>query len=242
MRGSIGLFDIKTERFQDLTPKVKALGLPEQLVIYPFVNKRPNGEMYFNYGEYLLKFSSADHGLTAAIVHRFDNEQLTCFFEDFWGNQYVGTKAAVYCRKSEGAKWEKIDLWVKDVEIKAINKNAHKQLLLATNKGLLVLDEANRKLKHYNSYDYAGMVSDYIYAVLLDDKDNMWISHNRGITHIRQNGDNLVTYNYEDGLQSNEFNTGAYFKSMDGELFFGGIRGVTGFYPRNFRNNPGRPK
>ena len=163
---------------------VQALGLPPQLVIYPFVNKRPNGETYFNYGEYLLKFSSADHGMTPAIVHRLDNEQLTCFFEDFWGNQYVGTKAAVYCRKSEGAKWEKINLWVKDVEIKSINKNAHKQLLLATNKGLLVLDETNRKLKHYNSYDYAGMVSDYIYAVLLDDKDNMWISHNRGITHM----------------------------------------------------------
>ncbi|WP_298711127.1 sensor histidine kinase [uncultured Chitinophaga sp.] len=242
VKGAIGLFDVKTEHFQDLTPKVGALGLPDQLVIYPFVNKRPNGETYFNYGEYLLKFSSADKGMTAAIVHRFDSEQLTCFFEDFWGNQYVGTKSSVYCRKADGVKWEKINLWIKDVEIKSINKNAHKQLLLATNKGLLVLDEANRKLKHYNSYDYPGMVSDYVYAVLLDDKDNMWISHNRGLTHIRQNGDNLVTYNFEDGLQSNEFNTGAYFKSMDGELFFGGIRGVTGFYPRNFRNNPWVPK
>jgi two-component sensor histidine kinase len=86
------------------------------------------------------------------------------------------------------------------------------------------------------------MVSDYVYAVLLDDKDGIWISHNKGITQIRQNGDNLVTYNFEDGLQSNEFNTGAYFKSMDGELFFGGIRGVTGFYPRNFKNNPWTPK
>ncbi|MGN7723432.1 ligand-binding sensor domain-containing protein [Chitinophaga sp. 22620] len=242
VKGYIGLFDIKSETFRDLTPKVKALGLPEQDDVYPFVSKRPNGETYFNYGEYLLKFNSSDKGLAAAIVHRFSDEQLTCFFEDFWGNQYVGTKANLYCRKTDESKWVQINLGLKDTEIKSINKNAHKHLLVATNKGLLVLDEEYRKLKHYNSYDYTGMVSDYVYAVLLDDKDGIWISHNKGITQIRQNGDNLVTYNFEDGLQSNEFNTGAYFKSMDGELFFGGIRGVTGFYPRNFKNNPWTPK
>ncbi|WP_343703704.1 two-component regulator propeller domain-containing protein [Chitinophaga sp.] len=242
VKGSIGLFDVTTEQFRDLTPSVLALGLPPQDDVYPFVAKRPNGETYFNYGEYLLMFSEAEKGYKAAIVHRFANEQLTCYFEDFWGNQYVGTKAHLYWRKADKSVWEMIPLPLKDLEIKSINKNAHKHLLLATNKGLLILDDQYRKKEHYNSYDYRGMPSDYVYAVLLDDKDGIWVSHNRGITQIRQNTNNLVTYNFEDGLQSNEFNTGAYFKSMDGELFFGGVRGVTGFYPRNFKNNPYMPK
>ena len=183
----------------------------------------------------------ADIDHKAAIVHRFPGEQLTCFFEDFWGNQYVGTRANLYWRDAKGSVWESIPLELKDLEIKSINKNAHKELLLGTNKGLLILSEQYKLKSHYNSYDYTGMVSDYVYGVLLDDKDGIWVSHNKGLTQIKQNSDNLVTYNFEDGLQSNEFNTGAYFKSMDGELFFGGIRGVTGFYPRNFRNNPFTP-
>ncbi len=154
----------------------------------------------------------------------------------------MGTKANLYCRKTDESKWVQINLGLKDTEIKSINKNAHKHLLVATNKGLLVLDEEYRKLKHYNSYDYTGMVSDYVYAVLLDDKDGIWISHNKGITQIRQNGDNLVTYNFEDGLQSNEFNTGAYFKSMDGELFFGASAALPAFIPATSRTTPGRPR
>lgn len=242
VKGSIGLFNIKTEQFRDLTPRLQSLGLPVQDDIYPFISKRPNGETYFNYGEYLLMFSEAEKGYKAAIVHRFPGEQLTCFFEDFWGNQYIGTRANLYWRDAKGSVWEKIPLELKDLEIKSINKNAHKELLLGTNKGLLILTEQYKLKSHYNSYDYTGMVSDYVYGVLLDDKDGIWVSHNKGLTQIKQNSDNLVTYNFEDGLQSNEFNTGAYFKSMDGELFFGGIRGVTGFYPRNFRNNPFTPQ
>ncbi|MGX5816780.1 ligand-binding sensor domain-containing protein [Chitinophaga lutea] len=242
VKGSIGLFDVKTEQFRDFTGQLKSLGLPAQDDIHPFVYKRASGETYFNYGEYLLMFYEGEKGYKPAIVHHFADEQLTCFFEDFWGNQYIGTKAALYWRKAESSKWNRIPLPVKEVEIKSINKNAHKHLLVATNKGLFILDEEYRLREHYNSYDYARIPSDYMYAVLLDDKDGIWVSHNRGLTHIRQNSGSLVTYDSEDGLQSNEFNTGAYFKSMDGELFFGGVRGVTGFYPRNFTNNRYTPK
>lgn len=241
--GSVGLFDIGTEQFRDLTPGILALGLPLQRDYAPFICKRANGETYFNYGEYLMMFSGSETSYKAAIVHRFAGETLTCYYEDFWGNQFAGTKANLYWKPANGGTWSLVVTPLPNrLEIKSISKNAHKQLLLATNRGLFILDETFRMIKHYNSYDYPVMMSDYVYAVLLDSKDRIWTSHNKGITQINQNTDELVTYNSEDGLQSNEFNTGAYFKSMDGELFFGGVRGVSGFYPRNFRNNPHVPK
>jgi signal transduction histidine kinase len=40
-----------------------------------------------------------------------------------------------------------------------------------------------------------------------------------------------------DGLQGNEFNTGAYSKSSPGELFFGGLNGVNAFFPSSIRDN-----
>ncbi len=44
-----------------------------------------------------------------------------------------------------------------------------------------------------------------------------------------------------DGLQSNEFNTGAYCKSKSGEMFWGGIRGLNYFYPEDIVDNPHPP-
>lgn len=236
-RNAIGLFDIKTEQFRDLTPQVTALGIPPQRDAFPFISKRSTEEVYFNWGEYLLMFTPSERGYKADIVHRFPGENLTCFFEDLYGTIYVGTRANVYLKTPDNINWTTIRL-PRDAEVKSINKNAHKQLLVATTQGLFMLDASHTLLKHYNSYDYPDIVNDYMYGVLLDDKDRIWVSSDRGLFQINPAAkDTITVYNYEDGLQSNEFNTGAYYKSVDGELFFGGIRGVNGFYPRDFKNN-----
>lgn len=236
-RSSIGLFQVNTRKFQDLTDKINALGLPPQLNDWPFVFKRPNGEVYFNDGEYLLKFVNDAGQYRTAIVHQFAHESLTCYFEDFDGNQYVGTKASLYVKEAGLNNWKSIPM-PSGTTIKSLNKNAHKQLLVATNRGLFILDQQYNVLQHYNSYDNPSLVNDFLYGLLLDDKDRVWVSHDKGLSVINTVTNEIYTYTYVDGLQSNEFNTGAYFKSVDGELFFGGIRGVNGFYPKNFKNNP----
>ncbi|MBQ3127288.1 MAG: hypothetical protein IJC15_09480, partial [Clostridia bacterium] len=38
-------------------------------------------------------------------------------------------------------------------------------------------------------------------------------------------------YYQHDGLQENEFNAKAAYKAIDGKLYFGGIKGLTAFYP-----------
>ncbi len=233
----IGLFNVQTKGFTDLTPKVLALGLPQQRDPFPLLFKRANGELYFNYGSYLLRFEDGQHGHKVAIVHHFNDELITAYYEDYMGNQYVGTKSAVYVKNVSSSRWKYVAL-PDGTAIKGINKNPHKELLIATNKGLFVLDAQEQIKTHYNSYDYPKLINDYMYGVLLDDKDRIWVSHNKGVTQINPVTNEITTYNHEDGLQSNEFNTGAFFKSIDGELFFGGIRGVNGFYPKNFRKNP----
>ncbi len=45
----------------------------------------------------------------------------------------------------------------------------------------------------------------------------------------------------DEGLQSAEFNSSAYFKAENGELFFGGINGVTSFFPSDILDNPNNP-
>lgn len=63
-----------------------------------------------------------------------------------------------------------------------------------------------------------------IYACLNDKKGNLWISSNNGIWCCDRDG-NGKHYTGADGLQSNQFNYGAAFRSSRGKLYFGGING-----------------
>ena len=42
-------------------------------------------------------------------------------------------------------------------------------------------------------------------------------------------------YDVSDGIQSSEFNFGGYYKDTDGRLFFGGVKGLTYFYPDSIK-------
>jgi len=76
-----------------------------------------------------------------------------------------------------------------------------------------------------------------IYGILEDDHGNLWLSTNRGLSKFDPQTETFKNYDVKDGLQSNEFNQGAYHKSSSGEMFFGGINGFNAFYPDRIKEN-----
>jgi ligand-binding sensor domain-containing protein len=62
-------------------------------------------------------------------------------------------------------------------------------------------------------------------------RNNLWISTNKGISRFTPQNGIFRNYDINDGLQSNEFNTGAYYRSKSGELFLEGIKGFNYFFP-----------
>ena len=78
---------------------------------------------------------------------------------------------------------------------------------------------------------------DVVYGMLEDDHQNLWLSSDNGIFKINIITNSVTHYDLHDGLQSLEFSGGAYFKSPDGELFFGGINGLNYFYPDSVKDN-----
>ncbi|MCP5106692.1 MAG: SpoIIE family protein phosphatase [bacterium] len=83
-----------------------------------------------------------------------------------------------------------------------------------------------------------GLPNNVVYGVLADKSGNLWLSSNKGLTKFNPGEKTFRNYDVSDGLQSNEFNGGAYYKSKNGEMFFGGIRGFNAFFPENVKNNP----
>ncbi len=106
-------------------------------------------------------------------------------------------------------------------------------LFVGTNKGVFRIDANGQVLKKWDRK--SGLPDECIYAMRFDAQGNLWCSTNRGIIRISPENSTLNILK-EDGLQENEFNTGVVAETEDGELFFGGINGVSSFYPHQVRS------
>ncbi|MBI3194527.1 MAG: hypothetical protein HYZ34_08700, partial [Ignavibacteriae bacterium] len=101
--------------------------------------------------------------------------------------------------------------------------------------GLFCFSPATETFVRFTEKD--GLPNNYIYGILEDENGSLWISTNRGLCRFEPNAKTWKKYDVSDGLQSNEFNTGAYFKSRNGEFFFGGINGINSFFPHEIEDN-----
>ncbi|MGB8953031.1 MAG: two-component regulator propeller domain-containing protein, partial [Candidatus Aminicenantales bacterium] len=102
--------------------------------------------------------------------------------------------------------------------------------------GLNKFDRRKGTFSHYTEKD--GLPNDTIYSILEDNQGNLWLSTNRGISRFNPQTEKFRNYDKNDGLQDNEFNGGAYYKSRSGEMFFGGVNGFNAFYPDKIKDNP----
>jgi signal transduction histidine kinase/DNA-binding response OmpR family regulator/ligand-binding sensor domain-containing protein len=101
--------------------------------------------------------------------------------------------------------------------------------------GLNRMDKNTGNFLHLTTKD--GLPNEVVYGILADDAGNIWGSTNKGIfclIHTKvKTGDSWQFRNFAktDGLQDDEFNTGAYAKLDNGNLAFGGVNGLNIFNP-----------
>ncbi len=92
----------------------------------------------------------------------------------------------------------------------------------------------NLRTKESKSYGLnEGLPNEIIYGILPDDKNNIWVSSNKGISRLNLDSKQIKNFDETDGLQGNEFNYGACLKTRTGKLIFGGTSGLTIFDPNN---------
>ncbi|HUF00749.1 MAG TPA: two-component regulator propeller domain-containing protein [Anaerolineales bacterium] len=87
-----------------------------------------------------------------------------------------------------------------------------------------------------------GLPNGVVYGILEDSKGKLWLSTNFGISRFDPETKTFRNFDAGDGLQSNEFNSGAFAKGKYGELYFGGINGLTIFHPSSISDNPYVPQ
>jgi len=82
-----------------------------------------------------------------------------------------------------------------------------------------------------------GLPNNVVKGILEDDRNNLWISTNRGLSKFSHSNKTFKNFDINDGLQSNEFQELARLKRKNGELLFGGINGFNSFYPEAIQDN-----
>lgn len=81
----------------------------------------------------------------------------------------------------------------------------------------------------------SGFLDELVYAIIEDRYGNFWISTNKGLVRFHPETKVIRQYDVADGLQSNEYNSGA-FLTHDGYIIFGGINGFNIFHPDSIQD------
>ena len=102
-------------------------------------------------------------------------------------------------------------------------------------RGLNVYDSETHGFKRISKAD--GLSSGTVYGMLEDDAGRIWTSGGKGMSVLDPQTGEFVIYDSTHGLQSDDFNSGAYLKLSDGTFLFGGSNGFNAFDPDEIRGN-----
>jgi PAS domain S-box-containing protein len=129
--------------------------------------------------------------------------------------------------------------WTQAVQIDSVGN-----VWLGTQGGLTCIAAGTKKTRRYMTDD--GLPNNTIKCIAEDDAGNLWLGTNRGISKLENairipDKPTFVNFDAQDGLQGYEFERNAAFRGRNGEMFFGGSRGLSYFFPERIGRNTYKP-
>ncbi|WP_141402467.1 hybrid sensor histidine kinase/response regulator transcription factor [Sediminicola luteus] len=115
-----------------------------------------------------------------------------------------------------------------DKVIYDLTMNHPDTLWIGTRKGLARLVKG-QKMSTWTAREQFS--SDIVYSVLQDEKGLVWMATNQGIVSF-DGTDGFKQYTVKDGIQGNEFDLHAKHKDAHGNLYFGGVEGLSVYDPK----------
>ena len=172
------------------------------------------------------------HTRANEIGEQIPNNWVNAIECDSEGTIWIGSYAGVFTLNpltGEKQQYTKDGRSLSGNVVYCIEEDVNKNVWVGTTEGLTFFDLKNNTNKIYTIKD--GLSSNVICSILEDEKRNIWLSTHSGISKLIVNEGKFVNFYASDGLQGNEFNMGAAYKDQDNQFFFGGINGITAFYP-----------
>jgi len=185
-------------------------------------------------------------GTIEHITTSLSDENIYCLYEDKEHNMWIGTDGGgVNCYNMSDGKNTVIKKiagsnTLSSNSVNCIYEDSKGNIWIGTSAGLNEYEPATHRITNYFEKD--GLPNNYIYCIVPDKEDNLWISTNKGLSKFspamaNQGAGAFKNYDKTDGVGETEFNQGAFLKTPDGRIFFGGINGIVCFHPEKVIGN-----
>lgn len=202
----------------------------------------PNG--YFSY-------------LRTSFFSFLSDNFVTALLKDDNKNLWIGTQNGLNYYDTRLGKITKLYKKVRNTRYQLNNNNittlyqdSKKRLWIGTEGGgLNYFDKESQRF--YAIDKKLGLEDDVVHSIVEDSKQHLWISTDVGLFKLnfknfslpfKREDIDITNYSANDGLISNQFSTLAAIKLKTNELLFGGMNGLSIFYPEKILKNKETPK
>ncbi|WP_316804484.1 two-component regulator propeller domain-containing protein [Pedobacter nototheniae] len=198
------------------------------------------GRIWIGTDKGLHKYSK-DKNNFVRFSHSGLTDKILYIFEDRSGNVWVSTTSDLYVLKKNAAEFikEVSKPLLKEIQFEDIcyiNEDQHENLWFATTiSGVVVFHPKTNTVKKIDKNN--GLSSNNITCILIDDNGDVWLSSDKGISKYISKKKYFINYDTRDGLSGNEFNYRSALKTRSGQFFFGGLTGLTSFFPNQIKTN-----
>lgn len=177
-----------------------------------------------------------------ATISTYDVRDINAIIEDNKGNIYAGGSNGLSYVNIFTNATTKISLGNKyeTVVIYAMLNLPNNNIWLATSNGLLLYKPNKGIIKYITEEN--GLSSNIVYGLELDNQNRLWTSTASGLSCINMKSFHIQNYTKSDDLNVSQFNTGAYYKTKQGNIIFGGTTGFIMFNPTEIKQQQYTPK
>ncbi len=183
--------------------------------------------------QYLKNINKNEYLLNKSVKTVYEDNSKTIWFGTLGGGlKYFDKNGKINTYKNIPSDPNSIG----NNKILAINGDKKRNLYIGTYGDGLYIFNMDKKI-FSNLGIKEGLLANTVYGILTDNKNNLWLSTNKGITKFNISNHSFQSFNMQDGIKNNQFNAGAFYKNKNGKLYFGGNRGLDFFNPKEIKLN-----
>ncbi|MBY0534569.1 MAG: hypothetical protein K2P88_01865 [Chitinophagaceae bacterium] len=229
LTGKLFLLHTKSGKVDDITPILPLSTLLNPVSFDGNIEAVSENKWLITKGQHLISLEEKKGKFIATIVKEIKSEFPLSIVRHKDSSIYVSTINKLYVL--QGTRFDSIPL-PRSCHIKDLHFAKNGTMWLATTSGIDLFAGG----KYQKTLSTAtGLLNDYVYGILEDSSGRHWFSTNRGLGSI-DNNNTIHFYSEEDGVQGEEFDTQSFCYGANNELYFGGVKGITGFDPSKLLN------
>ncbi|MDR2809326.1 MAG: response regulator [Tannerellaceae bacterium] len=230
--GDLCLFDRKTEtftRFED-----------GQHVSIRSIREDRDGFLWLGTNSGLMRFDPEKKTFQTfrhADYPGLSNDYITILWIDSRNRVWIGTYFGVSCMDTATKTFKAYgkENGLNSRSIYSIGESPDGTIWVGTSNGLNRFDSVQN---NFSPVPIGAPNEMFAVNGIVADGDYLWLSTNQGLVRYSVSRGNFKRYNQSNsGVGSNEFLQGAYYKSPQGEIFFGGTNGLDAFSPSEIKDS-----